>query len=127
VSAMLVDYGCRSCGQVAERWQERPVPAARTCPACGGSALRRFGGRLLGPAGSSRPGPADAPAGEIPGACALVPTAARALAARVRGDGRALDAEFARQERAIARGALNPAAGVVAGSPAHRAAAELPP
>jgi hypothetical protein len=87
---------------------------------------RRFGASLIGGAGRGADRPGTGSAGEVPGACTLVPTAARALSARVRGDGRALDAEFRRQERAISRGALDPTGSVVAASPAHRAAAELP-
>jgi hypothetical protein len=42
----------------------------------------------------------------------LVPTAARMLAARARGDNRAIEREIAYQERAISEGTLSPSAPV---------------
>ncbi|MDQ4119605.1 MAG: hypothetical protein M3235_21990, partial [Actinomycetota bacterium] len=57
----------------------------------------------------------------VPGTCALVPTAARMLAAKARGDRRAEEREIAHQESAIAAGTLDPSGSLTtafAGGPA---------
>jgi len=116
--AMLVDYRCGDCGGLTERWVSHPPPESTGCARCGRPARRRFGGALLtgdgGPdravaAGSGPPssGACGHDAG-VPGTCTLVPTAARMLSARARGDNRALDREMAHQERAISAGTLDP-------------------
>ncbi|HET6502910.1 MAG TPA: zinc ribbon domain-containing protein [Amycolatopsis sp.] len=128
---ILVDYVCGACGRTDEHWMPRPVDDSVDCRACGGAARRRFGvGMLVGSATPARPAGTAEPAGAascaghagVPGSCVLVPTAARALAARARGDNRALDAELAGQQRAIAAGTLDPGAPVTTPSPAHAAA-----
>jgi hypothetical protein len=127
---ILVDYVCAACGITDEHWMRRPVEDSVDCRACGGTAQRRFGvGMLVGSTSPARPpepraGGSSSCAGHagVPGSCVLVPTAARALAARARGDNRALDAELASQQRAIAAGTLDPSAPVTTPSPAHAAA-----
>ncbi|MCE3554454.1 zinc ribbon domain-containing protein [Pseudonocardia sp. RS11V-5] len=110
--AVLVQYRCRDCGRDGDHWVSPPVPAQAECPACAGPARRRFGGALLRGAGPG-PAPAQQDTGhactpDVPGTCTLVPTAARMLAARARGDNRAIDRESERQTRAIAEGTLDP-------------------
>lgn len=116
--AMLVDYRCGDCGGLTECWVSHPPPASTGCARCGRAARRRFGGALLtGRDGSGRSvaaGSGTASSGGcghppgVPGTCTLVPTAARMLSARARGDHRAEDREIAYQERAIAAGTLDP-------------------
>lgn len=124
--AVLVEFSCTACGRRAEEWiAGAPLPASSTCTVCGAAARRQFGGRLL----TGTPGPARASAQAhcadhtVPASCALIPTAARTLAARVRGDNRALDAELALQEAEIVAGRLDPRASVVAPYPGARPAA----
>lgn len=115
---VLVDYRCPDCGTLTECWVTHPPPASTGCARCGRQARRRFGGALLtGRDGSDRSvvaGSGTAPSGGcahdsgVPGTCTLVPTAARMLSARARGDHRAEDREIAHQERAIAAGTLDP-------------------
>lgn len=112
---VLVEYACGTCQARFEAWVERPIPETTACGGCAGPAHRRFGGALLRgalPTGTpaEREGPECHAVPGIPGACALIPTAARTLAARARGDNRALEAEQAHQEAAIAAGTLDPAA-----------------
>ncbi|TCK20011.1 zinc ribbon domain-containing protein [Pseudonocardia endophytica] len=113
--AVLVQYHCPDCGQDSDRWVSTPAPARADCSRCAGPARRRFGGALL--RGAQRSATATATATgqhdhaclpDVPGTCTLVPTAARMLAARARGDTRAMDQEAARQTRAIADGTLDP-------------------
>lgn len=130
MSRILIDYRCPACGASTEHWSPSPIAVTRPCGRCGEQARRRFGGALLrgaspAPTGSSTTDHACAPT--LPGSCGLVPTAVRALAARARGDNRALDREFAHQEREIAAGRLDPTASPVAASPAHRAPAVATP
>ncbi len=115
---VLVDYRCGDCGGLTEWWVSHPPPASTGCARCGQPARRRFGGALLtGDGGPDRPiaaGSAPPSSGRcghdagVPGTCTLVPTAARMLSARARGDNRALDREIAHQERAIFAGTLDP-------------------
>jgi hypothetical protein len=127
---VLADYTCRTCGQRAEHWVPRPIPATQPCPGCNGSARRRFTVAAVGRSsaqGQDQGGRPAAPGHEhaaVPGGCVLSPTAARSLAARARGDNRALEAELAYQERAIRDGRLDPRRSPVAASPAHTAPAE---
>jgi len=105
MNRVLVDYRCSGCGRVTESWVARPVPDTRPSPCCGAEARRRFGGSILGRAGTAgKPGPAP----EIPGLCTLSPTAARAMTARVRGDTRALEREIAHQEATRPTTAVTP-------------------
>lgn len=108
--AVLVQYRCADCRREADHWVTSPVPAQTECPACAGTARRRFGGALLR-GGGPPSAPGDTGGGctpDVPGTCTLVPTAARMLAARARGDDRAVDRESERQTRAITDGSLNP-------------------
>ena len=116
VSTILVDYRCAACGRTSERRVDAPAPSAVPCEACEGEARRRFGFRV-GPArGVTGPGDRGAAAGHDHhdglGTCGLIPTAARALTARLRGDERALEREFRAQERMVGEGTLDPAGGV---------------
>lgn len=105
--AVLVDYRCGRCGSTEERAVGSPPPPEVRCPSCGSWARRLWapvglGGRASQPATGTRPespGPLCQANRDIPGLCALSPTAGRALVARVRGDNRALEAEIAYQER----------------------------
>lgn len=113
--AVLVQYRCPDCGRDSDHWVVSPVPARAECTECAGPARRRFGGALLRGAGplsnptSAASGSGHACTPDVPGTCTLVPTAARMLAARARGDSRAVDLEAARQTRAISEGTLDPA------------------
>ncbi|MBW0106083.1 hypothetical protein [Pseudonocardia sp. KRD291] len=110
----------------------RPLPPTTDCARCTGTARRRFGGALLtrSPAPDAGARTTQAPAGGcghgagVPGTCTLMPTAARMLSARARGDNRALDREIAHQESAIRAGTLDPAGPVTTqyagGPPATR-------
>jgi hypothetical protein len=77
------------------------------CEACGSPAQRRWSpvglvGRASQPAAepqAAAPAPLCQANRDIPGLCALSPTAARSLVARLRGDNRALEREIAYQER----------------------------
>jgi DNA-directed RNA polymerase subunit RPC12/RpoP len=105
--AVLVDYRCGACRRIEERSVESPPPSEVRCPWCGSASRRKWApvglvGRAAQPMAGPR-APAAAPLcqanRDIPGLCALSPTAARSLVARVRGDNRALEAEIAYQER----------------------------
>lgn len=119
---ILVEYRCATCRSRFETWVARPIPQTTTCAGCASTAHRRFGGALLrGASQPTTPAPRvpdhhDVPG--IPGACALIPTAARTLSARARGDDQALEAEQAHQEAAIAAGTLDPTASPIAPHPA---------
>lgn len=115
---VLVEYVCAACRVHHEAWAERPIPAVISCASCACPARRRFGGALMraasppeAPAVQDRTSCREAP--DIPGICTLIPTAARSLAARARRDTRALEAEIAHQEAAIAAGTLDPTASPV--------------
>lgn len=118
MGGILVDYRCGGCGMVAEFRFPQPVPASVACPQCGADARRKFGFRLGAPAEKSESPHAsgghghghDHPDGL--GTCGLLPTAARALTARLKGDERALEREFKAQERMISEGTLDPSKGV---------------
>ena len=107
-----------------------PIPSTSSCTSCGAPARRRFGGTLLTGLGASSPPPIPADTHRhscaahigVPAACSLAPTAARTLAARVRGDNRALEAELAHQEAEIGAGRLDPRASVIAPYPGASAA-----
>ncbi len=128
---LLVEYACTRCNARADHWVTRPVPAEQDCRTCGTPARRRFGAALLttaSPAEQRQP-PASAPDpcqanADIPGACCLSPTAARSLAARARGDNRALDRELSYQEAAVKTGELDPARSPV--TPFHGAPSTRP-
>lgn len=123
---ILVDYFCETCGHTAERWVTRPVATTTDCVRCDGTARRRFGAPTLmgAPAQSAAVSERHSCVDHagVPGSCTLSPTAARMLAARARGDQRAVDTEYGRQEKAIAEGTLDPRASVTTSSPAHRSA-----
>ena len=117
-----VDYGCERCGRV-EEFARRAPSVTRTCSACGGTAKRRwttFGiGRVRsGDSAVASDGPTPAPpsAGSgklgpdlcrsnsgVPGLCLLGESAGRALVARAKGDGRALEREQQRQTEVLVR------------------------
>ncbi len=113
MSGVLVDYRCSACGVLAEPRVLSPAPAAVACVSCGAEARRKYGFRV---------GPSTAPAAPAGGhdhdhvdglgTCGLLPTAARALTARLSGDERGLEREFRAQERMISEGTLDPSAGV---------------
>ena len=113
---VLVEYACTYCSHRTERWTRPEIPATTSCPGCGGTARRRFGGTLLGsaPAAPAPRSPASHCAG-TPGDCVLTPTAARMLDSRIRGDRRAIERETAFQERAISDGTLDPSCAPVSG------------
>ncbi|WP_040164250.1 hypothetical protein [Microbacterium gorillae] len=114
--AVMIEYAC-PCGGRFDSWQSAPAAAALPCPACGQPARRRYGfrtGARPSDAAPASPGHGDH---DAPGSCTLVPTAARALAARWRGDERALHREFAAQERATSAGTLDPTASITTAVP----------
>lgn len=111
---LLVDYSCPDCRRPHEVWVQQPVPAEHPCPVCGQASRRRFGGALLrgapAPSATAAAGPSTgAPAlcqqfPTVPGLCHMTPAAARGWIARARGDGRTLDRELERQEKAVSAG-----------------------
>jgi len=117
MGGILVDYRCGTCGLVAEQRVQHPAASSVDCTRCGAEARRVYSFRL----GASTPTDAtaastssghghDHPDGL--GTCGLLPTAARALTARLSGDERGLEREFRAQERMISEGTLTPSAGV---------------
>lgn len=105
--SILVDYTCRTCGHLQESWVASPAPTEIVCAGCGGTSARRWspvgliGDRSAVASRSRRAGKslcADNP--DVPGLCHMSETAGRAWIARYRGDERALDAEYSRQEKA---------------------------
>lgn len=122
-----VDFRCRSCELTWETSVAQPVPVLLPCPTCGGPSRRRWSGVavLRSPSGTA-PSTGVAPVAEasacrgapdVPGLCMLGPSAARAATAIARGDGRALEAEHARQD--ALRSAGLPAEPVAAGGHSH--------
>ncbi len=117
MGGILVDYRCRTCGTVAEQRVQHPAAAVTECARCGAEARRVYGFRLG--SGRSADVAAHAPTPghghdhpDALGTCGLLPTAARALTARLSGDERGLEREFRAQERMISEGTLTPSAGV---------------
>lgn len=117
--SVRVDYRCATCGGVAEHAVASPPPPERSCVACGSPAKRLFApiGLTRSARSAGTGGPGDRPgsgatrgggdalclrAPAIPGICHMQPDAARAWAARARGDNRALERELERQERSLA-------------------------
>ena len=108
--AIIVDYRCAECG-VHEAFVEVPAPPQRDCAKCGGISQRRWSSVGI-ISRSPEPTPSAAPQKsgaslcamnpDVPGLCHMSETAGRAWIARYRGDNRALDAEFTRQEKAAA-------------------------
>lgn len=103
---VIIDYRCRACGVLSEAFVASPAPAHHACAGCGGVADRRWSSAGLmpgkaetAPAPRRAGGPLCATAPDVPGLCHMSETAGRAWIARARGDHRALDAEYARQER----------------------------
>jgi hypothetical protein len=115
VSGVLVDYRCSDCGVLAEHRFPSPAPSAVTCSRCGGESRRKYGFRVGASAGASPSAPATGHGHDHVdglGTCGLLPTAVRALTARLSGDERGLEREFKSQERMISEGTLDPKAGV---------------
>lgn len=110
--AILVDYRCDTCGDLAEAFVATPAPSTRACAKCDGVGRRTWspvglmtGGRDAKPPAPSAPRararkPLCATNPGIPGLCHMSESAGRAWIARARGDHRALDRELARQEQA---------------------------
>ncbi len=108
---VLVDYACPACSGRVEAWVPTPAPPVGTCPACGSQSRRVWSPvGLSSGSGTAEPAvtsthpvrPLCATNPDVPGLCHMSPSAGRAWVARARGDGRALDRELARQERAAA-------------------------
>jgi len=109
---VLVDYVCTACSGRVEAWVSTPAPPFETCPACGSRSRRVWSPvglssgstaaepRAVIAAHTVRPLCATNP--DVPGLCHMSPSAGRAWVARARGDGRALDREIERQEKAAA-------------------------
>ncbi len=112
---ILVEYRCPDCDWRTELWAGHPLPALAECARCAHPARRQFGGALLTRSAAPAPTPDVTDGGRcghgagVPATCTLIPTAARMLSARARGDNRALDREIAHQESAIEAGTLDPA------------------
>lgn len=126
---ILVEYRCPDCDWRTDRWASHPLPPLADCARCARPARRQFGGALLARSASPSAHPVPERAGDgcgdgVPGTCTLIPTAARMLSARARGDNRALDREIAHQESAIKAGTLDPSGPVTTmftgGPPATR-------
>lgn len=106
--SVLVDYRCAACGRTTEVWTATPPTPSRPCPHCGASANRiwsPFGiGRTTAPRERSLTAAPRAPLcvsnPDVPGLCHMTPAAGRAWLARARKDGRALERELERQEKA---------------------------
>lgn len=112
MGGVLVDYRCSACGRVAEARVQTPAPSTAQCAACGGESRRRYGFRLGATSAPATAGGHDHGHPDGLGTCGLLPTAARALTARLNGDERGLEREFRSQERMISEGTLDPKAGV---------------
>lgn len=105
---VLIDYRCSVCGSTNEAYVETPAPARRECEQCGGESRRRWSpvGMISNRTDAPRPVRRTRPSAQslcsqnpdVPGLCHMSPSAGRAWVARYRGDGRALDAELARQQ-----------------------------
>lgn len=125
MTGVLVDYRCTVCARCVEHRVGSPPPGELPCTRCGAVAKRKYGFRVG--VGRSEPvsvdGEADHGHPHGFGTCGLLPTAARALTARLSGDERALEREFRQQERMIAEGTLVPANGVHGVPPSSAAAA----
>lgn len=115
--AIIVDYRCVECGAEAEAFVPSPAPAERECGACGGVSRRRFSpvgiisaGAVADPAAPARrsSAPLCASNPDVPGLCHMSESAGRAWIAQHRGDQRALDREYARQEKAAAESGVKP-------------------
>jgi hypothetical protein len=111
--AILVDYTCGACGYRAEHWTSSPPPALVICAGCGGESRRAWAaiGLSGSPAPSAEPAPgtprppkrsmcADYPM--VPGLCHMSESAGRMWVAKYLKDGRAVDREQERQEKAAA-------------------------
>lgn len=128
MGSVLVDYACPACGSFVEHRVAAPPPGELPCAQCGAPAKRRFGFRVGSLSETRRAAAPNADAHDHPhglGTCGLLPTAARALTARLSGDERALDREFRAQQRMISEGTLDPAGGPrgLSAPPAAEAAA----
>lgn len=112
--AILVDYLCRSCGNREEHWAPSPPPPVVTCGSCGSESRRAWAAIGLGGAStssSSDVAPAR-PSGprrsicsqypQVPGLCHMSESAGRMWVAKYQNDGRAIDREQERQEKAAA-------------------------
>jgi len=117
MAGILIDYRCTECGFVTEQRVQHPAASVADCALCGAEARRVYSFRLgsgrsadAAAAGTSTGHGHDHP--DALGTCGLLPTAARALTARLSGDERGLEREFRAQERMISEGTLTPSAGV---------------
>lgn len=109
---ILVDYRCKHCSTITEAFVESPAPSERTCTTCGETSRRAWSpvGLISGAssAKSAQQGPDVKPARrslcatnpDVPGLCHMSESAGRAWIARYKGDGRSLDRELERQEKA---------------------------
>ena len=112
MTGVLIDYRCAECGYLAELRVENPRPATVQCGRCGGEARRKYGFRLGASPAADHAADSGHDHHDGLGTCGLLPTAARALTARLSGDERGLEREFRSQERMISEGTLDPKAGV---------------
>ncbi|WP_155992234.1 hypothetical protein [Nocardioides sp. URHA0032] len=107
---ILVDYMCGSCGTRREIWAPSPPSATATCVDCGAESRRAWA--PVGLSGSPAPatGPAPSPVRrslcssfpQVPGLCHMSESAGRMAVAKYLGDGRRIDREQERQEKAAA-------------------------
>lgn len=111
--AILVDYRCSGCGTRAERWQPSPPAVSLLCPSCGDVSQRLFAAvGLSGSAAAAAQAPGGPPTRkvsklcaqypQIPGLCHMSESAGRMWVAKYLKDGRAIDREQERQEKAAA-------------------------
>lgn len=120
--AILVDYRCTSCGHRGEHWQQSPPAPSVACGECGAESRRLFAAvGLSGSLSATAPSPAagdgtqptGAPAGlrrrslcstypQVPGLCHMSESAGRMWVAKYLKNGRAIDREQERQEKAAA-------------------------
>lgn len=105
--AILNDYQCISCAEVAEQWTESPPPREVPCVACGAPARRLWAAiRLAGAAEPAARGQTSAPPSpslctrypQVPGLCHMSESAGRMMVAKFTGDNRGVERELSRQE-----------------------------
>jgi hypothetical protein len=105
---ILVEFKCTECASRSDYWTPSPPPALVRCARCGGESAKRvwsavsLGGRRAQPVSRDTADSVDLcrryP--QIPGLCHMTPSAQRRWVATYLGDGRAVDSEIEKQERA---------------------------
>jgi predicted nucleic acid-binding Zn ribbon protein len=105
--AILNDYRCTSCAEVAEQWTHNPPPQEVPCVACGAPARRLWAAIRLAGSGHSdgRPAKISSPSPslctqypQVPGLCHMSQSAGRMMVAKFTGDHQGVEKELSRQE-----------------------------